>query len=146
MQPESLKIRLVAVFLVAFVCLNAGGFVCVAYCQSSMRSLAAAANHFPLQKKADHCDPSKSENGSREASDSVGTDKIECCRMAFNFVGGPLEKRTFSGETAAAPVAIEIDWTPPALSAGLRQNPPPAYRGPPLDRRGERLKHCVIRI
>ena len=148
MHPKSFKSKLVAMFVVAFVCLNAGGFVCVAHCQASLRSLAASRDHCPLKKKSGHCDPAKFENSgsAAETSDSIGTNKIECCRMAFSFIAAPLEKRAFSIAAAATPVVVRIEPVTPAAFDIARQTPPPAYRGPPLDRRVERLKHCIIRI
>lgn len=137
--------KLIAIFVVVFICLNAGGFVCVAYCQSSLKSFADSQDHCPLQKSSEHCDPAEKAD-LPDGADSIGTNKIECCRMAFSFIAAPLEKRTFSAQVATLPVIVQLDPVKPTVFADSRQTPLPTYRGPPLDRRVERLKHCLIRI
>jgi hypothetical protein len=145
MHPKSFKIKVLAVFLVAFVCLNAGGFVCVAYCQTALSSVGEEQDHCPLKKKSSHCDPGMTADVP-DVSDSAGTNKVECCRMAFSFIAAPLEKRTFAAEVTQAIAAVKVEPGPLAVIAPHHPDSTPAYRGPPLDRRGERLKHCIIRI
>jgi len=144
MHPKSFKTRLIAIFLVAFVCLNAGGTVCVAYCQSAMEAIAAGEEHCPLKKKAEHCDPQPQEKHDTAAR-AVG-ESIDCCTMTLSFVGAPFEKRAFSSETAEISVSVKTKFTSPAGFLTTFKTSPPAYRGPPLDRRADRVKHCLIRI
>ncbi|MGD9562137.1 MAG: hypothetical protein AB7F88_07945 [Pyrinomonadaceae bacterium] len=136
--------HITSLFIIAFVCLNAGGAVCVAYCQSALEAIAASEEHWPLKKKAAHCDPAQSDQ-QEKASAAVGNE-INCCPMTLSFVGAPFEKRTFHFETAEFPVIAKSDFAAPATLISSRQTFPPAYRGPPRDRRVERLKHCIIRI
>lgn len=143
MYHKSFKTKLIAVFLVAFVCLNAGGTACVAYCQTS-NITAEAPDHCPLQKKASHCDPAGPSNES--TANATSSKKMSCCPMLVNFFAAPVEKRPFSFETAAVvPVAEEYSAKPLFLRKA-EQVLIEAYRGPPLDRRVERLKHRLIRI
>src|SRR5688500_5530036 len=129
MHPLSFKNKVIAIFLVAFVCLNAGGAVCVAYCQSAMEAIAASEDHRP-QKKAAHCDPA---GGNRqETADAVESSKPDCCTMTLSFVGAPIEKRTISFETAEQVIAVKPNFTGPAIFRPSGQSSPPAYRGPPL--------------
>ncbi|MGD9589080.1 MAG: hypothetical protein AB7V11_09260 [Pyrinomonadaceae bacterium] len=144
MYQKTVKTKLIAIFLVLFVCLNGGGVLCVAYCQSAFESASAPPEHCPLKKKADHCDPDKSQPDHSVAS---ATDsEMDCCPLTLSFVGGPIEIRSFSyGPTAILPLSIVLP-EPVAFRVSSGQTPPSAYRGPPLDRRIERLKNCIIRI
>jgi hypothetical protein len=144
MHSKSLTTKLIAVFLVAFVCLNAGGAMCVAYCQSVLEKASVLADHCPLKKKAAHCDPVKSEEGTSVAS--LGSNEIDCCPMTVSFIGAPIEKRNLSFEAAAISLVAAVRAELPAVPARAARVSPPAYRGPPLDRRVERVKNCIIRI
>ena len=144
MHPKSLKTRLVAIFLVAFVCLNAGGTICVAYCQSAMELIASSEDHCPLKKKADHCDPQPQEK--RDSAAKAAGNTMDWCSMTLSFVGAPLEKRAFSSETVVLSAAVKTNVPSPAAFLSSGRSSPPAYRGPPLDRRVDRVKHCLIRI
>lgn len=144
MHSKPLKTRLIAVFLVAFVCLNAGGTVCVAYCQSAMDAIASSEEHCPLKKKAEHCDPQPPNN--KDSAAKAAGEAIDCCPMTLSFVGAPFEKRVISADTADIPASVKTKFTSPVAFLTPFATSPPAYRGPPLDRRGDRVKHCLIRI
>jgi hypothetical protein len=145
MHSKSFKTKLIAVFLVAFVCLNAGGAMCVAYCQSALEKVSASTEHCPLKKKADHCDPDLTEEAGATAN-SFGSNEIDCCPMTVSFIGGPIEKRSITFETAAISAVATIRHEAPTLPHKALQILPAAYRGPPMDRRVERVKNCIIRI
>ena|SRR5215211_5631670 len=145
MHLKSFKTKLIAVFLVAFVCLNAGGAMCVAYCQSALEKVSASTEHCPLKKKGNHCDPDSPERAGAPTN-SVSSNEVDCCPMTVGFVGGPIEKKTVTFETAAVAVVATIRHEAPTFPDKAAQILPPAYRGPPLDRRVERVKNCVIRI
>lgn len=141
MFRSRLQSRVVAIFVLAFICLNAGGALCVAYCQTF--DLAAEPEHCPLKKKTNHCDPSEDPSN---VVDKIGSHEMDCCPMTVSFFAGPVEKPSFSIEPAVfTPVPVVRLSTPRALLKP-HDTPFPAYRGPPLDRRVERLKHCIIRI
>ena len=145
MHVKSSKVKLIAIFLVTFVCLNAGGAVCVAYCQTAMETLSASQDHCPLKKKASHCDPELQNNGF-SAAESVGNGQIDCCAMTVSLIAAPIEKRTSLFGSAAALVSVKFRTDFPAALEPAWQISPPRYRGPPLDRRADRLKHRIIRI
>ena len=135
---------MIAIFLVAFVCLNAGGAVCVAFCQSAVEAIAASQDHCPLKKKAAHCDPQPRDN--KDTAAKAAGEATDCCPMTLSFVGAPFEKRAISSETAAIAASVQTNFTIRAGFLTAFTSSPPAYRGPPLDRRLDRVKRCLIRI
>jgi hypothetical protein len=142
MHAKSLKIRLIAVFLVAFVCLNASGAACVAYCQTSE---TAFLDHPPPKKNSKHCEPQSDAPESPSVNFSAG-ESADCCPMTVSFVGAPLEQTKFSFETAQLAIVANTKPQRPFIFQNARSANPQPYRGPPLDRRIDRVKHCVIRI
>lgn len=141
MYAKSLKIKLIAIFLAAFVCLNAGGMLCVTYCSAADFAIAPA--HEPV---ADHCGTAGQTSADPDAEAASGT-SLDCCQMAASFIAAPVEKKFHSSDATA----IAVQPEPPrvlAFSTRIARVPPPsdAYRGPPMDRRLERLRQCVIRI
>jgi hypothetical protein len=146
MHPRSKKIKLIAFFLVTFVCLNTGGAVCLVYCQKAISALAAAPDHCPMKRAGSHCDPANDTKGDGPSLSVSGT-SMECCPMTVTFVGAPIEKRAFAFERTATALLAPVPQTATPL-AGERviHRTLPAYRGPPLDRRADRVKQRVIRI
>ena len=147
MPNRSFKFKFLAGFVLAFICLNAGGAVCVAYCQSFGIAAAAESEHCPLKKaSAVHCDKSQDDNDKRDSM-SVAAD-IECCPMTVSFFAAPVEKNSLSfapAPTAAATVRREV--FKPLAHRNESLALVPNYRGPPpLDRRIERIKHALLRI
>ncbi len=132
--------RPIAAFLIAFVCLNAAGAACVAYCQAILDEQIETAR----QVEAGHCSPPSvdAENPSPFLADT----SIACCPMVLGVVGGPVEKRAASFDRPALPVSPARNIARPIAFSDQRQFVTPAYRGPPLDRRRDRILHCVIRI
>ena len=146
MQRSSLTTRLIAIFLVAFVCLNAGGALCVAYCQSSFEAAHEQNDHYPLNKKAGHCDPEQQDRDSQNFA-AVGSSELDCCPMTVSFIAAPIEKNSFSVKVPVTALVASFEPTEPAVFSRIKLNVPAAYRGPPpLDRRISRLKNGVIRI
>ncbi len=145
MQRRSLTTKLIAVFLVAFVCLNAGGTLCVAYCQSSFEAALEQKDHCPLQKKSEHCDPDKQ---AQDASNfaKVRSSEIDCCTMTVSFIAAPIEKSSYAVKVPATTLVGNFEPAVPAVFSRIKLNIPAAYRGPPLDQRFSRLKNGVIRI
>jgi hypothetical protein len=66
--------------------------------------------------------------------------------MTVSFVAGPIEKHSLSLNNFAA-IAEKVTAAAfvPACR-GTFSNGAFNYRGPPLDRRVDRLKNCIIRI
>ena|SRR5687767_6282667 len=145
MITHSIKTKILALFVVAFVCLNAGGAVCIAYCQT-FEIAAEESEHGPLKKTEDHCDKTGT---SEPDSDSIalGSDEFDCCPMTVSFFAGPIEKGSFEISPVAATLVVK--------TSVVRRNEifirsftsAFDYRGPPpLDRRVDRIKHRLLLI
>lgn len=135
------KTKIVALFVVAFICLNATGAVCVAYCRSFV--IGTLTEHCPLEKTSKHCDKTK-QGGSH--SISLGNVDSDCCPMTVSFFGGPIEKSLNLIEIAARPETTATRFLEPQFKTSRHRAPTKQDRGPPLDRRIDRIKHCIIRI
>jgi hypothetical protein len=145
MQRRSLTTKLLSLFLVAFVCLNAGGALCVAYCQSSFEASQVSKDHCPLKKKSQHCDPDQQKQDSHTVA-NIGGIETDCCPMTVSFIAGPMEKSSFSVKAPPTALIAAFESAEAANFTRIKINIPTAYRGPPLDQRISRLKNGVIRI
>ena len=145
MRPGTATTRLLAVFVVAFLCLNAGALACLAYCEIGS---TAAASHCPLQKAgAPSCPLSQlgAKKGQNE-NDAVAGTAMACCMMPVGVLGVPLEAK--AGTITALPLtaAVEkVEFAPVAFTAP-RQISKFYYRPPPNDARLERVRNQVFRI
>ena len=135
--------RFVALFVVAFICLNAGGAVCVAYCQTF--DLKADAEHSSTQIVSGHCDRAANHSDDSNAI-AEPTDDMDCCPFTTTFVGAPVEKSSLALDATAAFPSQEPQVSPVFIVRRGRTVDRTAYRGPPMDRRVDRLKHRIIRI
>ena len=103
--------RSLAFFLLAFVCLNACGIVCLAYCTGSegLEAIAAEASEAAVPG---HCSRSnKGRNDDAPAGDGLHlTD--ECCMLPTMLVGAALER----------PASADAEWHPDLTveTAGFR--------------------------
>lgn len=138
--------KALAVFVLAFLCLNVGGALCLTVCNEIFAAETVAASDSHL---SEHCKQAKRAAEEREQ----GLTKIEageasCCMMPVAMFAAPVEKRPeFQVVTTAValPATFEHEFTAPAVfKASLPATP--VYRPPPLDRRGERILHSVFRI
>ena len=135
--------KLTALFITAFVCLNAGGAMCVAYCQT-FDLAEEPADHCPLKKVSKHCEGQDlADTGTTSVGAGVG---LDCCPMTVSFFAAPVEKNSFSIDAAAEIVAAELPSVNIRFASATTFDRSFNYRGPPLDRRVERIKHCIIRI
>ena len=135
--------KLTALFVTAFICLNAGGAFCVAYCQEFVA--AAEAEHCPLQKKSEHCDKNKTRHSDSNALDA-SNGEMDCCPLTVSLFAAPVEAKNFFFEAALAIPVQEVLFKPAAFQSQRRFLSDINYRGPPLDLRINRLKHSVFRI
>jgi hypothetical protein len=127
-MPKPFQTKFAAAFLLLFVCLNAGGAVCVAYCRSVV--LNAKSDHCPLAKQERHCDKTKL---SEDNGPALAATKFDCCPMLVSFVPGTLEpNQRFNVATAAVP-ASDVPSTPAVEIPRFQFHIIPAYRGPPKD-------------
>jgi hypothetical protein len=140
-MPKPFQIKFIALFLLLFVCMNAGGAVCAAYCRSLV--LNAKSDHCPLAKKGRHCDRTAPEKGNETA---LAAGKVECCPMIVSFIPGTLEtKRNFSITTAAVPATKFITAPVLGIPRYLFESIP-AYRGPPKNGRVLHITNRILRI
>lgn len=143
MFRRRIQIKLFAVFVMAFVCLNASGAACVAYCETF--EVTAETEHCPLKKLSEDCDKT---NEPTPQSISLDSHEIDCCPMSVSFFGVPVESKSFSFDQVSRdvlPQYVSLQPSSSVLSNTFAANFD--YRGPPpLDRRFDRLKHRVFRI
>ena len=135
--------RFVALFVVAFICLNAGGAVCVAYCQSF--DISAKTDHCPLQELSEHCNKPRNKASDSNAIANT-TREPDCCPFTISFIAAPVEKSSFPLQTIGALSPQEPTPSIFFVASQKRSIEHSAYRGPPMDRRVDRLKHCINRI
>jgi hypothetical protein len=136
-------IKITALFVIAFICLNAGGAMCIGYCQTF--DITAEPEHCPLKKLSEHCD--KTGETDHSYTSLVSGSEIDCCPMAVSFFAGPVEKKSFSFDSTAEAVAPGGDFSKPSFSLAKRFATNFNYRGPPLiDRRTDRIKNRIFRI
>lgn len=143
MKGHTAGTKLLSLFVTAFVCLNALGAVCVAYCRVADVPEATAAG-----EPSHHCEmmaAKASESGNAPALSKPRD--IRPCPMTVSFFGGPIEKHSVQLAKAAPSGTAPIG--DPRLDPTVFE-PLPAtlsYRGPPLlDRRTERIKHRLLLI
>lgn len=136
-----------AAFVLAFLCLNVGGFVCLTYCsQVAMATPSLDDSHL-----SEHCRRAKKEAEEKDHDATKFTASVaSCCMMPVSMFGVPIEKQTRPGDVLAADAVPAIDIhlvrfaVPDFIDFHIASTP--VYRPPPLDRRGERVLHSVIRI
>ena len=136
--------KLLSLFVVAFLCLNAGGLLCLAYCATPSQIEAA---HCPLKKRAaDHCNPSSK---SEQALENVvfKANSVTCCIIPVSIFAAPIEKEAgqliYPSPVAETVVGLAFATT---WSTRSRQIPRSFYRPPPNDYRFQRVRNQIFRI
>ncbi|MBA3352797.1 MAG: hypothetical protein H0U23_10295 [Blastocatellia bacterium] len=144
MITNSKKTRLLALFVVAFVCLNAGGGVCVAYCQTM--DAVVETDDCPLKKKSKDC--AKGTDGDDGTQTTVWASyEFDYCPMTVTLLAGPIEKNSVSLTQDSQAAASKSLLLRPIGNFAAIFTATFNYRGPPLlDRRTERIKHQLLRI
>lgn len=136
--------RGLAAFVLAFLCLNVGGALCLSYCGQLAMAHTATSDDSHL---SEHCRQAKKAAEEANDSDSFDANAASCCMLPVSLFAAPLEKQTRLAKVVVAntvPVP-NFEFSPPVIASD--QNVAmPVYRPPPLDRRVERLLNCVIRI
>lgn len=138
-------IKVLAIFVLAFLCLNISGVVCLSYCASGV---FAAADRPAATMLSEHCRRLKEDAEKNGTFAKAERTNASCCMMPTIMFAAPLEKRSSLTVNVLAAVPVEPPRTVLAsafVDAG-KDLPPAVYRPPPLDRRGERILNCVIRI
>ena len=134
--------KLISMFVLAFLCLNAVGFLCLAYCGGVVK---AQAEHCPLKKTAPHCPHSQTPVKPSDDA-SISSFSIKCCMLPIGIVGTPTEVKANVDVAPATVVTVnppQVQWTPASVS---RDIPDLFYRPPPNDRRTDRIRNRVFRI
>ena len=137
--------RTVAAFVLAFLCLNVGGVLCLTYCTQIAMATPAAADDSHL---SEHCRKAKQATEEKNKDSShLQAGEASCCMLPVAMFSAPVEKRPELAVNLVVQDAAEIrfELTAPVFSAHS-SIAIPVYRPPPLDRRGERILHSVIRI
>lgn len=142
MKPATATTRLIAFFVVAFLCLNAGAFVCLAYCG---KAFAATAESCPLKKAGvSHCPHSQPVNNNN--GESFSGNSATCCMLPVGVFAAPLENNNVTITAVPVAQAIQTLEFAPVILAASRQLPKFYYRPPPNDARYERVRNQVFRI
>ena len=143
MQLRRINTKLISLFVIAFLCMNAGAILCLAYCGQAMK---ASAEHCPLQKAAAHCPHSKTRQTTPTSNPSWEASSVKCCVLPVSVFAAPLEIK--AGIETAAPVTAspEVVLTATIVPIHSRQIPKFYYRPPPNDRRIDRIRNQVFRI
>lgn len=141
--------RTLATFVLAFLCLNAGGFLCITYCsQTSMASARPASDDSHL---SEHCRLAKKTADEKDQNaEKISSNVASCCMMPIRIFAAPLENQTRSVDLVAADSVPSVDtnfykFEAPAIDLS-HISATPVYRPPPLDRRVDRILHSVFRI
>lgn len=138
--------RPVAFFVLAFLCLNVGGALCLTICTSlftAETSVTASESHL-----SEHCKQAKKAADEREQnSKKFEASASVCCMIPVAMFATPVEKRAEFVITsiAVAETVTAFEFTSP-LTITASTPSLPVYRPPPLDRRGERILNSVFRI
>ena len=142
MNRHSAQTKLISLFVLAFICLNAGGAVCVAYCRTSDGASPNSAVGTPVH----HCEKAAKETGRTGPAISASRE-LRPCPMTVSFIAAPVEKHTLPTYKAQAAATPPIRRFVPAIPIFTPAVIPISYRGPPpLDRRVERIKQRVLLI
>jgi len=147
MTRWSTKFKLLSLFVLTFLCLNAGGAVCVAYCQGFTQS-AAQKDHCPLAKLGAHCPKSKESKQRGPAYIEFNDNSMDCCVLPVTMIAAPVEKRQTMANIALTLVA-EIPQLPWSLTPRITTAERPfyiIYSSPPANKRFTHIKNQVFRI
>jgi hypothetical protein len=141
------KIRFLALFVMAFVCLNAAGAVCVAYCRGFAVGGEVTDSHSQEKSLSTHCDRSP-ESGKRDNGRAISVGRnADVCPMTVSFLAASVEKKSFVFFQPILVAVIETSASPVRISISSSDVSQKHYRGPPpLDRRSERIKHRLLLI
>jgi hypothetical protein len=138
------KNKLISLFVLAFLCLNAGGVLCLTYCSQGVK---ARPEHCPLRNARAHCPHSKTPAKTADADQASAIGSVSCCVMPIGMIApAPLEARTRVEVPVAAAIVVKTTAVERPVLSQSRQIPGYYYRPPPNDRRGDRIRNQVFRI
>lgn len=141
MKPLRKKSTFISRFVLAFLCLNLGGALCLTYC--SQGSKAASV---PSATPSSHCQKHQAKLPPND-SDVAAADQAACCSMPVSLLAAPIEKTgIFSLELAVVPETFVASFETLQISTATRRSIERVYRPPPLDHSTDRVRNCVFRI
>src|SRR5436190_9963143 len=101
MRFHRIHTKFLSLFVVAFLCLNAGGILCLTYCTQAVQ---AKADHCPLKKQgAPHC-PNSEKKATPTENNSFEAVSVKCCLLPVSIFAAPLENNAGITVDAAAVV------------------------------------------
>jgi hypothetical protein len=146
MNPISIKTKLLSIFVLAFLCLNAGGAVCLVYC-TAPASFVATTEHCPLPKSgAVHCPHANKSQLPKGDVTVAESNAVSCCTLAINVLVAPIERKQVSHELIAVVSERPVVSAPVFGFSSASFTQPLELRTPVRDRRFERIKNRVFRI
>lgn len=135
--------RILAAFVLVFLCLNAGGTLCLTYCGLADHPALAAENAKPAVSHCPmHRDAAAEDNGQPRMVSMAPA----CCSVPLGIIPAPSESRYQAPVPALIPAPASMPAQPVLIADALSAEPLPVYRPPPIDSRIDRLLNCVIRI
>ena len=143
MQLRRINTKLISLFVIAFLCMNAGAILCLAYCGQAMK---ASAEHCPLQKAAAHCPHSKTRQATQSSNPSWEGSSVKCCVLPVSVFAAPLQIKAGIETTTPVTASPEVVLTATIVPIHSRQIPKFYYRPPPNDHRMDRIRNQVFRI
>lgn len=142
MRPVTTK--LLSLFVVAFLCLNAAAYVCLAHC-NAVASMASTPMAAAEDTSLPPCHRKRMSTSGRKHN-SLGSNAITCCMLPVGVFAAPLEKRTDTPAAIVAAAVMPVQEFAPDLVSQSRQIPKFYYRPPPNDARYDRVRNQVFRI
>jgi hypothetical protein len=147
MSPISIKTKLVSLFVLAFLCLNAGGAVCLVYCTAPLKAAAAETEHCPLPKTgAVHCPHANKSQTPKGDVTVAESNAASCCSLAINVLVAPIERKQASHELTAVALEQPVVSTAVFCYSSVSFVQPIELRPLIRDRRFERIRNRVFRI
>jgi hypothetical protein len=145
MNPKAIKTKLLTLFVLTFLCLNAGAAVCLAYCEGTFAH-AAEKEHCPLAKNTADC-PHAGTSGPVKTDGPVAeSNAVACCTIAVNIFAAPLERKQVSQEVVAAVPAEPVVVARVAVPQVIVRDETARFTQRFADRQTDRIKNCVFRI
>jgi hypothetical protein len=129
-------------FVLAFLCFNAGGIFCLAYCQTGMK---ARVESCPLAAVKSDCPHSK-QKATVPSGPAVEGNSAKCFVLPIGIFSAPVDGKASINISVAPVTAVQPLASLVLIADATRQLPDNFYRPPPNDRRVERVRNQVFRI
>jgi len=145
MNPQAVKTKLLTLFVLTFLCLNAGAAVCLVYCQGTFAH-AAEKEHCPLAKNTADCPHAGKSVPVNSNGAAVESNAVSCCTIAVNIFAAPLERRQVPQDVVAAMPAEPVAAVKSFALRPVVRTEPVRWVERLADRRSDRVKNCIFRI